>query len=101
MSLCESISKAGPRGSRAGPFCNDFAFCPVLEGCGTRPARVPCSSKKSCCLRGAGHAAPHSSLQVHPEAMWPNCVARVHAGPRRSEREGLESRGKSSVGCGW
>ena len=28
----------------------------------------------------------------HQEAMWPNCVARVHAGRRRSEREGLESR---------
>ena len=53
---CQHIQKAGPRGSRAGPFCNDFTFCPVLEGCGTHPARVPCSSKKSCCLRGAGHA---------------------------------------------
>ena len=72
----------------------------MLEGCGTRPARVACCSKKSCCLRGAGHAAPHSSLRVHLEAMWPNCVARVHAGPRRSEREGLESRG-SSVGRAW
>ena len=36
---------------------------------------------------------------VHQEAMWPNCVARVHAHarPRRSEREGLESRGKFFV----
>ena len=76
----EGGSTRVPRGSRAGPFCNDFTFCPVLEGCGTHPARVPCSSKKSCCLRGAGRAAPHSSLRVHLEAMWPNCVARVHAG---------------------
>ena len=24
-----------------------------------------------------GHSAPRSSLQVHLEAMWPNCVARI------------------------
>ena len=36
---------------------------------------------------GHGLAGP-----FHQEAMGPNCVARVHAGPRRSEREGLESR---------
>ena len=39
-----------------------------------------------------GHAAPHSSLQVHPEAMWPSCVARVHTGPLGSTRVLEEAR---------
>ena len=66
----------GSAGSARGPFCNELTFCSVLEGCDTHPARVPCSFKKACCLRGV---APYSSLQVHLEAMWPNCGG---AGPR-------------------
>ena len=93
MSLCESICKAGPRGSRAGPFYNEFTFCPV-SGVGTRPARV----KEVLLFRGAGHAAPHSSLQPSGSDVAQLCGA----GPRGfQKREGLESRGKSSVGRGW
>ena len=78
------------------------------------PAQVPCRFRRQYCLRGGeaipGLAGPFYAarvprtlfgLRVHEEAMWSNCVARVHAGPRRSEREGLESRGKSSVGRAW
>ena len=49
------------------------------------PAQFPRVPRRSRGPRGL--AGP-----FHQEAMWPNCVARVHAGPRRSEREGLESR---------
>ena len=46
----------------------------------------------------SGPRGSHSSLQVHPKAMWPNCVARVHAGPRRSERGSREGSPVLDVG---
>ena len=43
-------------------------------------ARVPRHPRTLLISCGAGRV-PDS---VHQEAMWPNCVARVHAGPRAS-----------------
>ena len=64
------------------------------------PAQVLCEFKSSIyCLRGGGHQKrgpcagsavliPFDAVRVpdsvHQEAMWPNCVAPVHAGPRTS-----------------
>ena len=68
----------------------EFFYCVV-------PAQVLYGFKRQCA--GAArvprsHARPTRPLRrlagpFHQEAMWPNCVARVHAGPRRSGREGL------------
>ena len=63
--------------------------------------RVSCSSKKSCCLRGAGHAAPHSSFASPSGSDVAQLCRRSTRVLERSEREGLESRGKFSVGRGW
>ena len=42
--------------------------------------------------RSFAGSSPRGLAGPFHQAMWPNCVARVHAGPRRSEREGVESR---------
>ena len=64
------------------------------------PARVPCSSKKSCCMRGVGHAGIRK--RCGPIA-WCGST-QVHARPRRSERDGrlkgspvLDVGGNSSI----
>ena len=43
---------------------------------------------------------PRGSTQLFASPSGSDVVAQVHAGPRRSEREGVESRG-SSVGRAW
>ena len=62
--------------SSTGPFC-DFNFFPVVGGCST-PARILCSSKKSCLFEWRG---PHGSIQLLAQ-LW-----RGSTRLRRSERE--------------
>ena len=111
--MVQSLCGAGPRWVHAGPrrsgrvyiieSCS-LALCirrSPLYGMGPRGSRAG----RQYCLRGGeaitgvglrGSCAARSLAgPFHQEAIWPNCVARVHAGPRRSEREGL----KSSIYC--
>ena len=99
--MCGScFLSAGPFTGRRGPL---RVIC-ILAWVHASPARILRGSLvqvKAVMLfawRGATrlHTALCKSIRKRR-----NCVARVHAGPRRSEREGLESRGKSSVGRAW
>ena len=94
----EAMRGAGPCGL-AGPFHQE-AMWP--SHCVARVHAGPAQGGSIVCVAARpsqawGHAGPAQFPRVprrsfHQEAMWPNCVAWVHAGPRRSEREGLESR---------
>ena len=93
----------GPRGSTqlCKPIWKRCAAMTQLSFC-AGPLRV---QETVCivCVQGLRRPSRRLVGPLHQEAMGLNCVARIHAGPKRSGRERLwrdvqNCRGKSSVG---
>ena len=82
LASCVTHSRVGPCGFCAGSLRiqEEYILFAWRRGYQKRGPRGPCA--------GTAVLIPFDAARVpdsvHQEAMWPNCVARVHAGPRAS-----------------
>ena len=81
--LCVAWVHAGPAQILC-RFKTQYIVCKVVRPSEARGRAGPLSGCRGSHTRL--HAALAAPRVFHQEAMWPSCVARVHAGPRRSGR---------------